>query len=160
MNPLLKLLFSAALLFAVPLNVSSQDTSAQDLKQVLEVDDYVRIDGLWYKFNGNQVRVVSRKADHPYPADIVIPDTVIYKDVKYPVTSIGPAAFHYSDEIKSVRIPSTIKEIEDGSFYSCSNLESVYLPASIKTIGSNAFVSAAAGILLTSYVINDIVGEI
>lgn len=139
MHPLLNLLFSAALLFAVPLNVSSQDTSDQDLKQVLEVDDYVRIDGLWYKFNGNQVRVVSRKADHPYPADIVIPDTVIYKDVKYPVTSIGPAAFHYADEIKSVRIPSTIKEIEDGSFYSCSNLESVYLPASIKTIGSNAF---------------------
>lgn len=29
-----------------------------------------------------------------------------------------------------------------------------------KTIGSNAFVPAAAGILLTSYVINDIVGEI
>lgn len=135
------LFFCAAFLFAAPLNVSSQDTGSEDLKEVLETVDgnYVRIDGLWYKFNGNQVRVVSRKADHPYPADIVIPDTVIYKDVKYPVTSIGPAAFHYSDEIKSVRIPSTIKEIEDGSFYSCSNLESVYLPASIKTIGSNAF---------------------
>ena len=135
------LFFCAAFLFAAPLNVSSQATGDEDLKEVLETVDgnYVRIDGLWYKFKGNQVRVVSRKADHPYPADIVIPDTVIYKDVKYPVTSIGPAAFHYSDEIKSVRIPSTIKEIEDGSFYSCSNLESVYLPASIKAIGSNAF---------------------
>ena len=135
------LFFCAAFLFAAPLNVSSQDTGDEDLKEVLETVDgnYVRIDGLWYKFKGNQVRVVSRKADHPYPADIVIPDTVIYKDVKYPVTSIGPAAFHYSDEIKSVRIPSTIKEIEDGSFYGCNNLESVYLPASIKAIGSNAF---------------------
>ena len=139
MHPLLKLLFCAALLFAVPLNVSSQDTSDQDLKQVLEVDDYVRIDGLWYKFKGNQVRVVSRKTRHAYPADIVIPDTIIYKDVKYPVTSIGSATFHYADEIKTVRIPSTIKEIEDGSFYDCSNLESVSLPASIKTIGRNAF---------------------
>ena len=139
MHPLLKLLFSAAVLFAVPLNVSSQDISAQDLKQILEVDDYVRIDGLWYKFKGNQVRVVSRKTQHAYPADIVIPDTVIYKGVKYPVTSIGSAAFHYADEIKTVRIPSTIKEIENGSFYDCTSLESVSLPASIKTIGRNAF---------------------
>ena len=139
MHPLLKLLFCAALLFAVPLNVSLQDTSAQDLKQILEVDDYVRIDGLWYKFKGNQVRVVSRKTQHAYPADIVIPDTVIYKGVKYPVTSIGSAAFHYADEIKTVRIPSTIKEIENGSFYDCTSLESVSLPASIKTIGRNAF---------------------
>ena len=139
MAPCIRLFFSAALLFAVSLDVSPQNTSADNLKGVIEAGEYVMIDGLWYKFKGHQVRVVSRKADHLYPADIVIPDTVIYKDVKYPVTSIGPAAFSYADEIKSVRIPSTIKEIEDGSFYDCNNLESVYLPASIKTIGRNAF---------------------
>jgi len=126
MSPFLRLLSCAALLLAAPLSVSSQDTSADDLTKVIEVDNYVRIDGLWYKFKeGNQVRVVSRKTEHAYPEHIVIPDAITYKGVKYPVTSIGNGAFYYAQEIKSIRIPSTIKEIEHFSFYNCTNLEEV-----------------------------------
>ena len=140
MSPFLRLLSCAALLLAAPLSVSSQDTSADDLTKVLEVDNYVRIDGLWYKFKeGNQVRVVSRKTEHAYPEHIVIPEAITYKGVKYPVTSIGNGAFYYAQEIKSIRIPSTIKEIEHNSFYNCTNLEEVSLPASLTKIGTRAF---------------------
>ena len=109
------------------------------IAETIEIDNYVRIDGLWYKFKGNQVRVVSRKTDHDYPEDIVIPDTIIYKNVKYPVTSIGYRAFQYDEKIKSVTIPSTVREIEGGSFYNCTGLEKVVIPSSVKSIGNNAF---------------------
>ncbi len=109
------------------------------LDETIEVDNYVRIDGLWYKFKGNQVRVVSRKTSHDYPADIVIPDTIIYKNAKYPVTSIGPRAFQYDEKIKSVTIPSTVQEIEESSFYGCTSLEKVIIPPSITSIGKSAF---------------------
>jgi hypothetical protein len=106
---------------------------------VLEFDGYVGIDGLWYKFKGNQVRVVSRKTDQPYPADIVIPDTITYKDAKYPVTSIGPRAFQYDETIKSVTIPQTVGKIEGSSFYGCTGLEKVVIPPSITIIEESAF---------------------
>ncbi len=136
---LLKLAYiPVLLLFAI--NVFAERVYDNDLSEVLEVDNYVRIDGLWYKFKGNQVRVVSRKTEHDYPTEIVIPDTIIYKNVKYPVTSIGSMAFQHDEKIKSVTIPSTVKEIEEGSFYSCTGLERIVIPSSVRSIGDRAFV--------------------
>ena len=138
-SSILKLAYIPVLLMFA-LNVFAQKVYDNDLTKVLEVDNYVRIDGLWYKFKeGNQVRVVSRKTEHAYPEHIVVPDTIIYKNVKYPVTSIGTGAFNDAQEIKSIKIPSTIKEIEDYSFYGCTELEEISLPASIKKIGNRAF---------------------
>ncbi len=135
---LLKLAYiPVLLLFAM--NVFAERVYDNELSEVLEVDNYVRIDGLWYKFKGNQVRVVSRKTRHEYPSDIVIPDTIIYKNVKYPVTSIGPRAFQYDENIKSVTIPSTVREIEEGSFYNCTGLERIIIPSSVRSIGESAF---------------------
>ena len=114
------------------------------LDETIEVDNYVRIDGLWYKFKGNQVRVVSRKTRHDYPAHIVIPDTIIYKSVKYPVTSISPYAFYHAVEIKSVSIPSTVKEIESDVFCGCTGLEKVNIPQSVKKIGDYAFMDCSS----------------
>lgn len=137
-SSILKLAYIPVLLLFA-LNVFAQKVYDNDLTEVIEVDNYVRIDGLWYKFKGNQVRVVSRKTEHSYPEHIMVPDTIIYKNVKYPVTSIGNNAFYSAQEIKSIKIPGTIKEIERGSFYNCTNLEEVTLPASITKIGARAF---------------------
>ena len=137
MNHLSRLLCIA--LFICAFDTSAQEIMNNSLDETIEIDNYVRIDGLWYKFKGNQVRVVSRKTRHDYPADIVIPDTIIYKNIKYPVTSIGPRAFKYDEKIKSVTIPSTVKEIEEGSFYGCTSLEKVVIPPSITSIGESAF---------------------
>ena len=106
---------------------------------VVEVGNYVRIDGLWYKFKGKEARVVSRKTEHAYPADIVIPDTVIYRNVRYAVTSISQMAFSSAREIKTVTIPPTISEIENNSFIFCTNLRSVTIPSSVSRIGLSAF---------------------
>jgi hypothetical protein len=138
-SSILKLAYIPVLLLFA-LNVFAEKVYDNDLTEVIEVDNYVRIDGLWYKFKeGNQVRVVSRKTEHAYPEHIVVPDTIIYKNVKYPVTSIGTRAFNFAQDIKSIKIPATIKEIEDYSFYECTHLEEVSLPASIIKIGNRAF---------------------
>ena len=127
------------ILLLLSLGAFAETVYDNSLDETIEVDNYVRIDGLWYKFKGQQVRVVSRKTRHDYPADIVIPDTIIYKNVKYPVTSIGPRAFQYDEKIKSVTIPSTVKEIEEGSFNYCTGLEKVVIPPSVKIIADAAF---------------------
>lgn len=137
-SSILKIAYIPVLLL-LSLGAFAQTVYNDDLNKTIEVDNYVRIDGLWYKFKGNQVRVVSRKTRHDYPADIVIPDTIIYKSVKYPVTSISPNAFYHADEIKSVTIPSTVREIEEGSFYNCTGLERIVIPASVRSIGESAF---------------------
>ena len=89
---ILKFAYIPALLL-LSLGAFAETVYDKGLDETIEVGNYVRIDGLWYKFKGDEARVVSRKTDHAYPADIVIPDTVIYKDVKYTVTSYSGASF-------------------------------------------------------------------
>lgn len=137
-SSMLKLIYIPVLLM-LSLGAFADTVYDKGLDETFEVDNYVRIDGLWYKFKGQQVRVVSRKTDHPYPADIIIPDTIIYKNVKYPVTSISRPAFMGAEEIESLTIPSTIKEIERSSFRACTGLKKIFIPSSVTTIGDQAF---------------------
>ena len=126
-------------LLLLSLGAFAETVYDKGLDETIEVGNYVRIDGLWYKFKGDEARVVSRKTDHAYPADIVIPDTVIYKDVKYPVTSFSGPAFQDAAEIESVTIPLTIKEIERSAFWRCTGLKKVVIPTSVTTIQNDAF---------------------
>lgn len=58
------------------------------------------------------------------------------------LTKIGYEAFSYS-KIKSIVIPSGVKELPERIFQSCSNLEKVTLHSNIKSIGSYAFYKTA-----------------
>jgi hypothetical protein len=55
-----------------------------------------------------------------------------------PVTVIGIYAFQIS-EIKSVTIPSTVKEIGHWAFSDCKNLTSLTIPSSVEKVGIRAF---------------------
>ncbi len=57
----------------------------------------------------------------------------------YPVTKIGPSAFHFSSDIRSIVIPSNIVEISSCAFSSCYNLESVKISDTVISINSDAF---------------------
>lgn len=47
------------------------------------------------------------------------------------------------EEIKSVKIPVTVKEIGDEAFYGCENLDSINTHSSLSTIGEDAFKETA-----------------
>lgn len=59
------------------------------------------------------------------------------------ITTIGAYAFNKSN-IKSVTIPSTVKEIPEGAFFSCKKLTKVKLAEGLTTISDRAFESCEA----------------
>ena len=69
---------------------------------------------------------------------LIIPDSIVYDNVTYPVTAIGYQAFAYA-EMDSVVIPNTIKTIGMWAFGPCQNLTSVVIPNSVTEIGQGAF---------------------
>lgn len=71
--------------------------------------------------------------------DIIIPETVEYKENTYTVTSIGNSAFSSCSGLPSVEIPNSVISIGNFAFYNCSGLISVEIPNSVIIIGNNAF---------------------
>ncbi len=70
---------------------------------------------------------------------LIIPDSVVYNNVSYPVTSIGYNAFHHAYGIDTVILPNTIITIKQEAFCACSDLASVIIPNSVTTLGNLAF---------------------
>ena len=70
---------------------------------------------------------------------LIIPDSVEYNNVVYPVTSIGYNAFHHAYGLDTLVLPNTITAIKQEAFAGCSDLASVTIPNSVITIGNMAF---------------------
>lgn len=70
---------------------------------------------------------------------LVIPDSVEYNNVKYPVTAIGYNAFHHAYGIDTVILPNTITSIKQEAFCACADLVSVVIPNSVTTLENLAF---------------------
>ena len=102
------------------------------------------VDGIYYKTNGNEATVTYRGSEpggYPpmYSGVKIIPSTVTYKGITYPVTSIGYKAFYQCNEVTSVSIPNSVTSIGESAFYGCSGLPSVTIPNSVTSIGESAF---------------------
>ena len=50
---------------------------------------------------------------------ISLPETVVYKEEKYKVTTIGKKAFSGYQKLRWLDLPSSIEKIEDQAFYYC-----------------------------------------
>ena len=74
-----------------------------------------------------------------YSGNIVIPESVEYEGVSYPVTSIGEAAFNNCSNLESVTIPNSVTKIGDDAFAACTDLTSVSIPQGVTKIGFCAF---------------------
>ena len=147
------------------------------LLPMLAKAEKVEIDGIWYNLNSEskEAEVTNEFITYmKYFGHIVIPETVVYNDVSYSVTSIGNYAFHNCSLLQGVTIPNTVKSIGYdafsqsslpqitipnsvesigfSAFSGCSNIRELTLPNSIKEIGSGAFSSCSG---LTSIVIPD-----
>ena len=115
----------------------------------------IEIDGIYYSFDiGKKTVSVTNKDDSAgsYSGDIVIPSSITYRDVEYPVTGIGASAFASCFDLTSVSIPNTVTSIGRGAFYYCSSLPSINIPISVKSIGEMAFRKCTS---LTSVIIPD-----
>ncbi len=97
---------------------------------------------------------------------IVIPDSVVYKDVKNTagtapfdaegmfsgcsdlksitlpsnMTAIGKRAFSWCESLENIVIPGSVTAIDSGAFGWCGKLENIAIPDGVTTIGTSAFV--------------------
>lgn len=73
-------------------------------------------------------------------AEVIIPKTYHKK----PVQVIAEYTFNSNaDNITSIILPNTIKQIEKFAFQGCNGITSLYLPASVEVIGEYAFANTA-----------------
>ena len=120
---------------------------------------------IYYNFisNNSELEVSFPGASSPttinsnYTGTVVIPETVTYNGVTYPVTSIGNSAFKSCSSLTSVEIPTSVTSIGQYAFGACSGLTSVEIPNSVTSIGASAFASCRS---LTSVVIPNSVTSI
>lgn len=98
------------------------------------------VDGINYSedsyYGGVQVKGLEDKS---YRGQLVIPETVTYNGVTYPVKVIYWQAFKDCTGITSVHIGNNVLEIDQYAFAGCTALSSVNLPESVTMIGINAF---------------------
>ena len=111
----------------------------------VENDDGVTIYYVWTN-NGTELAVSykgtsSSTYKDEYTGEVVIPSSVLYKNKKYNVTSIGTSAFYDCKSLTSVTIPNSVKTIESGSFGICKGLKSITIPNSVTSIVGSAFSS-------------------
>ena len=106
-----KVLITLALL--LPMVVSAHDIAV--------ANDGVTI---YYRWTNNNTELAvsfrgsySGQYSNEYSSDVVIPETVIYNDVTYPVTSIGYEAFYGCSGLTSVTIPNSVTSIGYNAFY-------------------------------------------
>ncbi|OAV66884.1 Beta antigen [Bacteroidales bacterium Barb4] len=92
-----------------------------------------------YHYNNNTFTAsIERNSDYMLP-DIAIPGTVFDNGRSYAVTSISSFAFEGNKHITSIRLPNSIKEIDESAFSGCVNLEKVSIGEGVILIENQAF---------------------
>ena len=96
------------------------------------------IDGIKYRLDEDKLTAeVSQMMG--YKGDIIIPETVVFNEVTYRVTSIGYEAFKGCSSLTSIVIPNSVKSIGEAAFKGCTFLKSIPIPDGVTRIGVQAF---------------------
>ena len=77
--------------------------------------DYFEVDDIGYEINGNEVTVTGSRSS----GDVILPESVTYDGVTYPVTRIKYYAFAWRTNLTSIVIPNSVVTIEYGAFQEC-----------------------------------------
>lgn len=83
--------------------------------------------------------VVSNGSDNSYSGDVVIPAKVVYEGNEYVVTGIEYATFRNCIKLKSISLPSTIKNIAHYAFEDCILLKEFNVPKDVTSLQSDCF---------------------
>ena len=109
--------------------------------------------GIYYNVKDGYVEVTTDQEDetniekhYKYSGDIVIPDSVIVNEIKYPVKSIEENAFKAHPAITSVTVGAQMQAIGESAFEDCTGLKSVTMDncKNLMTIGPAAFKGCTA----------------
>ncbi|NCC19273.1 MAG: leucine-rich repeat domain-containing protein, partial [Bacteroidia bacterium] len=131
------LLILLAIIFAINLNTQAEDFSAVH-----------NGDTIYYNITSSTsprtVAVTYRGASsssysNEYSGAVSIPDSVLFNNNYYKVTSIGDRAFWYCYSLSSITIPNSVTSIGYNAFYRCTSLTSITIPNSVTSIGDYAF---------------------
>ena len=114
-------------------------------------DNFIAVGGVYYVLDADSKTArVEFKSDNKYISEVVIPESIKFKDVEYSVTSIGNCAFFNCADLTAVSIPNSITTIGDEAFSGCIDLISVAIPNSVTSIGDNAF-SGCSGLTSVTF---------
>ena len=101
------------------------------------------VDGIYYRIislTDLTVEVVAKDDTYnSYAGDVVIPETVSYRNREFNVISIGAMAFSRCSGLTSIKMPQTVSTIGKLAFDGCSGLKSITIPQTVSTIGKLAF---------------------
>ncbi len=111
---------------------------SQYFGHIFEVSSF-ELDGIYYKFIGDNEVAVTYEYSHKYTGDIIIPETINFGGVTYSVTAIGNEAFEGCVNLTSVSIPNSVSSIGQWAFTGCTKLANINIPNSVTTIGNGTF---------------------
>lgn len=89
-------------------------------------------------FPGNESNYYPAAYSRP-SGNLVIPDSVVYNSITYPVAAIGAHAFDSCSGLIMVNIPVSVSMVGTGAFLRCTQLRSVVLPENITIIEPYTF---------------------
>ena len=70
-------------------------------------------------------------------SNLIIPSSIVIKEEKVSVTTIGKEAFNGCHNLRTVVIPKSIEKVEDRAFAGCSSLHIIYCESSKQPSGWN-----------------------
>ena len=81
------------------------------------------INGINYRLDNDNLTAEVTEKSGGYEGAIVIPETVVFNDVTYRVTSIGERAFFSCDLLNFIAIPNSVMSIGKRAFSRCKKLD-------------------------------------
>src|SRR6187402_2934877 len=101
------------------------------LSATIAVAQTTTVNGIEYKINGTNAELSNGAS---ISGALVIPSTITYNTIVYPVTSIGSSAFYSDNNLTSITIPNSVTSIGDYAFSNCTALTSIVIPNSVTSI--------------------------
>ena len=97
------------------------------------------IEGIKYLLEEETLTAEVIKNPNGYRGNIIIPETIVFNEVTYRVTSVGKQAFGNCFSLTSVVIPNSVTSIGRDAFWGCDSLKSIVISNGVTSIGAAAF---------------------